>query len=460
MVKSTTENLSPTRVKLEIEVPYEELKPRIDVAYKSIANQVQIPGFRKGKVPPRLIDQRFGRGLVIEQAVNDNLDSFFQQGLREAEVVPLSRPEVDIQAVPGAEGDDEAPLKFTAEMDIRPKVELPDYKGLKVTVDPAEPSVEDEQKALDDLRARFATLKDIDRPAGQDDFVTISLTASIDGETVDEAEDLSYQIGSGTMLEGMDEALDGLSAGEDAVFETTLAGGEHSGEAATVKVVLNAVKERELPEADDDFAQLASEFDTLDELKEDLKKQAADEAVTNQGIEARDKVLEELLKLVEVPVPESVITEQLEQHFNDGGHSAGDDHDTEEHREEVENNFREAFVNEIVLDEVADQEEIGVEQAELIEYIITTAQQYGMDPNQFAQMLDQGNQVPMIMGEVRRRKALAKVLEYAEVTDTNGNAVDLSSFVKPQDDDADEVAEPTEEDETSESTEEADDEQK
>lgn len=443
MVKSTAETLNPTRVKLDVEVPFDELKPRIDEAYKTIANQVQIPGFRKGKVPNRLIDQRIGRGYVIETAINEGLNGYYQEALREAEITPLNRPEVDITSAPGAEGDAEASLKFTAEVDVRPTIELPDYKGLKVTVDPAAASAEDEEKALNDLRSRFGTLKETDRPAGKDDFVTISLTATIDDETVDQADDLSYQVGAGTMLEGLDEALEGLSAGEDAIFETTLSGGEHSGEKATVKVVVSAVKDRELPEADDEFAQLASEFDTIAELKEDLKKQASEQAITEQGVEARDKVLEELVKLIEVPVPDSVVEEQVEQHFSQGGHSEGDDHDTADHREEVTENFREAFRNEVILDAVADAEEVGVEQSELIEYIISSASQYGMDPNQFAQMLDQAGQVPLIMGEVRRRKALAKVLEFAEVTDTDGNAVDLTSFVKPageQEEDAAEAA--------------------
>ncbi|WP_022870946.1 trigger factor [Yaniella halotolerans] len=432
MVQSTVENLAPTRVKLEVEVPFDELKPRIDATYKSLADQIQVPGFRKGKVPAKLIDQRVGRGFVIENAVNDNLDAFFQEALREKELTPLTRPEVDVTSVPGNEGDDEAPLKFNTEFDVRPTIDVPDYKGLEVTVEPITVTEEQEAKVLDDLRERFATLVDVDRPAEKGDNVTIGLTATIDDEEVDSAEGLSYEIGSGSMLDGMDEALEGLSAGEDAVFETTLAGGEHSGETATVKVVLDSVKERELPEADDDFAQLASEFDTIEELKEDLKNQATEESKTNQGVEAREKALEELLKLVEVDVPENMLTEQVEQHFTSQGHAEGDDHDTEEHREEVTQNFREAFVNEVVLDTIADAEEVQVDQSELIEYIVSSASQYGMEPNQFAQMLDQAGQVPMIMGEVRRRKALAAVLEVAKVVDTNGNEVDLSFFLTPE----------------------------
>ncbi|WDF32043.1 trigger factor [Arthrobacter agilis] len=438
-MKSAVETLSPTRVKLNVEVPFEELKPSIDEAYKTIATQVQVPGFRKGKVPQQLIDQRVGRGYVIETAINDGLNGFYQSAVQETGIRPLSRPEVEITEVPDPSKKD-GQLTFTVELDIRPEIELPDYKGLEVTVEPVEASDEDVQKAMDELRGRFGTLTAVDRPSKDGDFLTIDLTASVDGEEVDSAQDLSYQIGSGTMLEGMDEAVTGLSADEDATFETKLAGGEHAGSDAQVKVLVKAVKERELPEVDDEFAQLASEFDTAEELRSDLAKQASESKLMDQGVEARDKVLDKLVELVAVPVPESVIEEQLEQHFNgENAHSAGEDHDTEEHRAEVRTNTERAFQNEVILDAVAEKEEVGVSQSELIDYIVSTAGQYGMEPNQFAQMLDQSGQVPMIVGEVRRRKALAKVLQYAAVTDTTGATIDLTEFVRPAGDDAETI---------------------
>ncbi|WP_247826297.1 trigger factor [Arthrobacter antioxidans] len=439
-MKSAVETLSPTRVKLNVEVPFEELKPSIDEAYKTIATQVQVPGFRKGKVPTQLIDQRVGRGYVIETAINDGLNGFYQSAVQETGIRPLSRPEVEITEVPDPAKKD-GQLTFSVELDIRPEIELPDYKGIEVTVEPVEASDEDIQKAMDELRGRFGTLTAVDRPAQDGDFLTIDLTASVGDEEVDSAQDLSYQIGSGTMLEGMDEAVTGLSTDEDATFETKLAGGEHAGADAQVKVIVKAVKERELPEVDDEFAQLASEFDTAEELRADLTKQASESKLMDQGVEARDKVLDKLVELVAVPVPQSVIEEQLEQHFNgENAHSAGEDHDTEEHRAEIRTNTERAFQNEVILDAVAEKEEVGVSQPELIDYIVSTAGQYGMEPNQFAQMLDQSGQVPMIVGEVRRRKALAKVLEYATVTDTNGAVVDLSEFVRPAGDDTETIS--------------------
>lgn len=425
-MKTAVEKINPTLAKIEVEVPFAEFKTYLDRTYKSLANQISVPGFRKGKTPKALIEQRAGFDFVVENALNEALNSYYNQALVENELTPLAQPELDIVSKP-EEANREADVKLTIEVTVRPEIELPDYKGIKVEVAPVEVTAEDEQKALDDLRGRFGTLKTVERPAADADFLTINIAAEIDGEEVDAANDLSYQVGSGTMLEGLDEAVLGLSAGEDATFVTKLAGGEHAGEEATVKVAVTAVKERELPEADDDFAQLASEFDTIAELKEDLKKQAAEAKTAQQGVEARDKVLEALVELVEVPVPEKVIEEQLAHHFNTPGQDA--DHDTEEHRAEVRANTERAFKNEIILDAIAEKEEVSVEQAELIDYIISMSQQYGMDPNQFAQMLDGSGQSGMIVGEVRRSKALAAVLAKAEVKDSEGKAVDLSSFL-------------------------------
>ncbi|MDP5225651.1 MULTISPECIES: trigger factor [Arthrobacter] len=441
-MKSAVENLTPTRVKLTVEVPFEELKPSIDEAYKTIATQIQVPGFRKGKVPSKLIDQRVGRGYVLETAINEGLNGWYQQAIVETEIRPLSRPEVEITEVPDPSATD-GELKFQAEVDIRPEVELPDYAGIKVEVAVAEAGEDDVEKALEDLRGRFGTLVAADRPAADKDFITIDITASIDDEEVDTASGLSYQVGSGTMLDGLDEAVTGLSVDEDAVFSTTLVGGENAGKESQVKVVLKGVKTRELPEANDDFAQLASEFDTIAELREDLAKQAAEGKIVEQGVEARDKVLDKLVELIEVPVPESVIAEQLEQHFSAENNHAGEDHDTEEHRAEVKANSERAFKNEIILDAIADKEEVGVSQNELIDYLVSTSAQYGMDPNQFAQIIDQAGQVPLMVAEVRRRKALAVVLGQAEVVDSDGKAVDLSDFVKGREELAAEAAEET-----------------
>ncbi len=425
-MKTAVEKLNPTLAKIEVEVPFAEFKPYLDRTYKNLAGQISVPGFRKGKLPKQLIEQRAGFDYIVEASLNDALNDYYAQALGENELSPLAQPELDVQSQPSTENR-EADVKLTITVTVRPEIELPNYEGIEVEVDEVEVTAEDEVQALDALRERFGTLKTVERPAADKDFVTIDIAAEIDGEQVDAANDLSYQIGSGTMLDGIDEALTGLSAGEDATFETKLSGGEHAGEQAVIKVKLSAVKERELPAADDEFAQLASEFDTIDELKEDIKKQVAEAKVAEQGTQARDKVLAKLVELVEVPVPEKVIEDQLEQHFNNPNAEAG--HDTEEHRAEVRANTETAFKNEMVLDAVADKEEVTVDQAEMINYIITMSSQYGMDPNQFAQMLDGSGQAGALVGEVRRSKALAAVLKTAVVKDTKGNVVDLSKYL-------------------------------
>lgn len=425
-MKTAVEKLNPTLAKIEVEVPFAEFKPYLDRTYKNLSGQISVPGFRKGKLPKQLIEQRAGFDYIVEASLNDALNDYYAQALGENELSPLAQPELDVQSQPSTENR-EADVKLTITVTVRPEIELPNYEGLEVEVDEVEVTAEGEVQALDALRERFGTLKTVERPAADKDFVTIDIAAEIDGEQVDAANDLSYQIGSGTMLDGIDEALTGLSAGEDATFETKLSGGEHAGEQATIKVKLSAVKERELPEADDEFAQLASEFDTIDELKEDIKKQVAEAKVAEQGTQARDKVLAKLVELVEIPVPEKVIEDQLEQHFNNPNAEAG--HDTEEHRAEVRENTETAFKNEMVLDAVADKEEVTVDQAEMINYIITMSSQYGMDPNQFAQMLDGSGQAGALVGEVRRSKALAAVLKTAVVKDTKGNVVDLSKYL-------------------------------
>ena len=431
-MKTAVEKLNPTLAKIEVEVPFAEFKPYLDRTYKNLSGQISVPGFRKGKLPKQLIEQRAGFDYIVEASLNDALNDYYAQALGENELSPLAQPELDVQSQPSTENR-EADVKLTITVTVRPEIELPNYEGLEVEVDEVEVTAEDEVQALDALRERFGTLKTVERPAADKDFVTIDIAAEIDGEQVDAANDLSYQIGSGTMLDGIDEALTGLSAGEDATFETKLSGGEHAGEQAVIKVKLSAVKERELPAADDEFAQLASEFDTIEELKEDIKKQVAEAKVAEQGTQARDKVLAKLVELVEIPVPEKVIEDQLEQHFNNP--EAGEDHDTEEHRQEVRENTETAFKNEMVLDAIADAEEVEVNQNEMINYIITMSSQYGMDPNQFAQMLDGSGQAGMLVGEVRRSKALGEVLKKAVVKDTKGKAVDLSKFLSEGEED-------------------------
>ena len=427
-VKSAVENLTPTRVKLTVEVPAADLKPRLDAAYKSIGANVQIPGFRKGKVPARIIDQRFGRGAVVQEAINEALPEYYMQAVQEQELRPLGQPEVNLTSLPMEDGQD---FVFEAEVDVVPAFELPDFSDIEVTVDAAQAGEEDVQTRLDNLRERFGTLKTIKRKAKTGDHTTIDLSAKIGEEEIDSVTGVSYVIGSGTMLEGLDTALRGTKAGDTVEFTSPLAGGDRAGEVADVTVTVQTVKERELPELDDDFAQLASQFDTMEELEADLRKQAEQGAKFEQGISARDKVLDAMLERVDIPVPDSLVEEEVHRHLE--GESRLED---DVHRAEVTESTTKAMRTQFLLDALVERDEIEVDQGELIEYIMMTAQQYGMNPQEFAQQIDQGGQVPSMVAEVGRRKALAHVLEGAKVVDSEGNEVDLNE-IDPSEDEAD-----------------------
>ncbi len=417
-MKSDVETLTPTRVRLTVEVPFEELKPSLDEAYKRIGAQVQIPGFRKGKVPTSLIDQRFGRGVVLDEAVNAYLPDAYGAAVREHEVRVLGQPDVDVTEF--ADGSD---LKFTAEVDCRPEIELPDYNGLEVEVAEVVVSDSDVDEQVEALRARFATLTPVERAAQTGDFLTLDLAASRDGEAIEDATaaGLSYEVGSGDLLDGLDDVVVGVSAGEDVTFETELNDGEEA--PADIAVTVQSVRERELPDLNDDFAQLASEFDTLDELREDLRERLGRVKRMQQGVEARDALLEKLLSLVDVPLPQALVDAEVESHFGDG-------HGDDEHRDQFIETTRKNLTAQFVLDEIASKEELQPEEGELSEYLIRQAPRYGMTPDAFAQALVEAGQVPAIMGEVIRAKALARVLEGATIVDTAGNAVDLDALAE------------------------------
>ncbi|MET7650790.1 MULTISPECIES: trigger factor [unclassified Streptomyces] len=453
-MKSAVETLNPTRVRLSIEVPFEELKDSLDAAYKKINQQVTVKGFRKGKIPARVIDQRFGRGAVLEEAVNDALPKFYTEAVNEAEIDVLGQPEVDITELKDGET-----LNFTAEVDVRPALELPeDFSSIEVEVDAVEVSEEDIDKAVEQLRERFASTSPVERAAEDGDVVTVDLEAKVDGEILEDgvASGVSYTIGSGELLEGIDEAVKGLEAGGETTFTSELKGGSAAGKEAEVTVKVTQVAARELPELDDEFAQLASEFDTLEELKADSRKRLENTKQYDQATQAQERVLEKLLELVEVPVPEKLLEDEVNtrkhnlEHHQLGQMGLDLDKYLEiqgKSAEEFETETREAAVKGIktqfVLDELVKREKLNVNQEELTEHLMRRAASSGMSPDQFAQAVVEGGQVPLLVGEVARGKALATVVESATVKDTNGEVVDL-------DDDEEDTEEAAAEAETSE----------
>ncbi len=416
-MKTNVEKLNPTRVKLTITVEPADFKPALDAAYKTVSEQVNIPGFRKGKVPAAVMDQRVGKDMIIAQAINDGMDDFYRQALAAEKLVPLATPQADVLQAPSAAEPDKD-LKIELEVEVRPEFKLPEYKGMKVKVDALKVAKLDVDTELDALRARFGTLKTVERPAQKGDFTSIDLTANIDGKTIDTAKDISYEIGSGQLLDGIDEALETLTAGESTTFRSKLVGGELAGQDAEVSVTLNAVKERELPKADDEFAQLASEFDTIAELKADIEKKLEVNLARKQILQARDIMIDELLEKAKIPVSEEAVKREVEGHLEGEGRQADDVH-RKEVTEETEKNFR----TQLLLDAVVEAEGIKVEDQELIEYLAFTSRNYGMDPNEFIKQVANAGQVPAFVGELARRKAVDALVAAAEIVDSKGNKV-------------------------------------
>jgi trigger factor len=445
-VKTAVEELSPTRVRLSVEVSFEELKPSLDKAYREVSKQVRIPGFRPGRVPPQVIDMRVGRGAVLSEAVNDALPELYSKAVQEADVFTLGQPDVDITQL-----EDGKELTFTAEVEVRPKFELPDLSTLSVTVENAEVTPDDVEEYLSSLRERFASLKTAQRPAEDGDYVTIDLSASVDGETVEDAQasGLSYQIGSGTMLEGLDEALAGMSAGDSATFTSELAGGDAAGQQADVTVTVQSVKVKELPELDDDFAQLASEFDTLGELRADTRSQLERVKRLRQATQARDRAVDALVDAVDIPLPEKYVEHEMEHARESVDNQLSQMRmsleDYLESREQTEEEFEADLLTQsqkavkvgFILDEVARAEELSVNQAELSYFVADQAQRLGVGPEYLARQLSESGQIGTAVTEVIRGKAATLVAERVKVTDEAGNEIDVKSEIEALNSDVD-----------------------
>ncbi len=454
-MKSAVETLSPTRAKLTIEVPFEELKPSLDAAYQQIAKQINVPGFRRGKVPPIVIDRQVGRGAVLDQAINEVLPQAYSDAMREHELTPLGQPEIEMTKF-----EDNESVEFTAEVDVLPAFEVPEYEGLEAQVDDFSVTDADVEEQIQAMRERFGTLSEVERPVADGDFVVMDLKATKDGEVVEGAEvaGMSYQVGRGGMLDGLDEALVGMSAGEEKTFSSTLVGGDLVGEPVDVLVKVTQVQEQELPEADDDFAQTASEFDTFEELAADVRTRLGNGKRLEQAAAARDAVLEVLLDKISVPLPESLVTDELnarrqnvEQQLVMAGMTMDayleDEGQTQEEFEaDLERRVRDAITAQFVLDKIAKSEEFGVEQQELSQHLVMRAQQSGQDPQEFANHMFEHNHIPELVQEILRGKALATVVESATVKDASGNVVELARLrpdgtLADESDESDETAE-------------------
>ena len=422
-MKSTVEKLSPTRVKLSIEVTFDELSPHVDGAYKTLSEKINIPGFRKGKVPTAMIDQRVGRGAVLDEAINAALPTFYSQAAKENDVLVIGRPEVEI-----TELKDKENFSFTVEVDVRPEISLPNFSEIKIEVDDVKVNDGDIDEQIQSLRTRFGTLTTVEKNVATGDFVTIDLVATKDGKDLDggTANDLSYEVGSASMIDGLDEALVGLAANGEKSFDTALVG-MAEGEKGTVKVTVKAVKERELPPVDDAFAKLASEFETLAELKADLTTRLTRLKEMEQGAQARDLLVEKLTSTVEIPLPADIIEAEVNDHLEKEGRLEDD-----KHRAEVDLEVRTTITREFLLDSIVKAESVAVNETELTEYLVRAAARYGMSPDQFIKEVSDAGQVTTMVAEVARAKALAGVLARVQVVDKSGKKVDLEALAPKQ----------------------------
>jgi len=435
-VKTDVEELSPTRVRLSVEVPFDELKPSLDKAYREVGRQVRIPGFRPGRVPPPVLDRRIGRDVILSQAVNDAMPDLYAKAVAEGDIYAIGEPDVEITNI-----DDGKELTFTVEVDIRPKFDLPDLASLSVTVDDTLVSPDEVAEYLGSLQERFASLKAVQRPVENDDFVSIDLSASVDGKPVEDAQasGLSYQVGSDSLLDGLDQALIGMSAGESSTFSTELAGGEFAGREADVTVTVHSVKVKEVPGLDDDFAQLASEFDTLGELRADTRAQLERVKTMQQVVQARDRALDALLDKIDIPLPEAVVQREvdhnresiLEQLDRAGatmdGYLEMSNQTQEQFELDLQRRARRAVKTTLVLDQLAREEELSVDEAELSDYITRQAEQIGVSPDRLYRQLADNDQLSATAGEVQRRKAMNLIAEGVKVTDAAGHPVDVKA---------------------------------
>lgn len=440
-MKSTIEELGPTRVRMAIEVPWGDLDHAFGEVYKELGKQVRVPGFRPGKVPNRVLDQRIGRPVVLEQVIQHAIPEVYSEVVRENQVRVLGQPDIEVTRL-----DDNDTLAFTAEVDVAPQLELPSLEALAVTVDDVEVTDEEIDKQVDVMRERFGMLTGVERAAEDGDFVSIDLEAKLDGEVLEDGSTtgMSYEVGSGSLMEGLDDAVRGLSADESKTFSTALLSGPNAGQDAEVTVTVRSVKTKDLPELDDEFAQTASEFDTLAELREDVRTRLARTKGLTQGAQARDKIVEHLIEVVDVPMPETLVEREIEwrnRAFEQELQQAGMDWDSflqmsggqsrEDYDAEQRTNVEQAVKTQFILDAIADAREVTVDNDDLSAQIMAQAQRSRMSPEQYAQQLQQGGNIAEFVADVRRTKTLAQLLEEATITDASGNVVDLEAL-RPQ----------------------------
>lgn len=445
-MQTTVEETDKHTVRLTVEVDPERFGKDLDRAYRKVAQEVRIPGFRKGKVPRRIIDAQIGKEAVLGEFLEDSVPAYYREALRENELAPIAEPDIDLQQV-----EEGKPFVFSVVVEVRPRLQLEDddYKGLEVE----RPSVEVTDAEVDDLlgslRERFAELETVQRPAARGDYVVIDLRATVHDQEVPEATrpDFLYEVGAGEFTGALDEQLEGKRAGEILKFNAELDQrfGERAGQEVSFQVLLKEVKGKNLPAADDAFAKTASEFDTLEELRQALREQIGKNKERSADAEVRDRVLKTLVDATQVDLPETLVDEETEhrvQHARERAEQLGisleqllglQGTDELRFRADAREHAIRAIVADLVLEGVARKEDLQVTAEELGQEIGQLAQALGREPKEVAKSLDRSGQVVALAGDIIRSKALDVLVEHANVTPEGGATPEITAPEAPSD---------------------------
>jgi trigger factor len=452
-MQTTVEETDKHTVKLTVEVPADRFGKDLDRTYHKVAQQVRIPGFRKGKVPRRIIDAQLGREAVLGEFLEDAVPEYYREALRDNELAPITDPDIELEQV--EEGKD---LVFTATVAIRPRLKLEerDYKGLRVERPSADVTDAEVDEMVDRLRERFAELEPVAHPVRRGDYVVIDLRATVHDQEVPEATrpDYLYEVGAGEFTGKLDEELDGTRAGEILKFNATLDErfGERAGQEVSFQVLVKEVKAKKLPDADDGFAKTASEFDTLEELRKGLREQIEANKERAAEAEIRDRVLQTLVDTVDVELPDALVDEETEhrvQHARERAERAGmtleqlleaQGFDELRFRADARAHALRAIKADLVLEAVARSEGLEVTAEDLGREISSLAAALGRDPKEVATTLERSGQVVTLAGDIIRSKALDLIVEHAEVEGRQTGAVEAEEPSEPPEQPAEEEA--------------------
>lgn len=425
-MKTSIETIDPVQVKLTVEVEPKRVKQAFDRAARELAKQVDIPGFRKGKVPRRLLEQRFGAGVIAQTAMEDALSSYYAEAVQAEDLQPIAQPEVDVETFDETEG-----CVFTATVEVRPDFDPPDHTGIGVSFPEWDVDDDEVDQQLASMRERFAEVDEVERPAKVGDLVTLDLEVEVDGAKLEDAtvDDALYEVGSEGVTPQLDEEVVGKEAGDTFTYEDVLPEEypEHGGEQATFHVSVKDVREKTLPALDDDFATSASEFDTIAELRADLQRSLTRRKVEQAQHELRGRILEAYLARVDVPLPPAMVEQEAANRLHEVEHQAerfgmsvedllaAQGLSAEEHAEQARTQATGSVKAQLVLDTLATKIEPDLAPADIDREIVRHAQANGVAPDEIARIIQEQGSLPALIGDIVRRKTIDAIVAAADI---------------------------------------------